>query len=56
MIDKRHKIAEKEGIERHRYTRESKQLLRDTYNGTHPEPSKASEQDIQINAFLAASA
>ena len=34
VIDKCNKIAEKEGInQRQRYTRESKQLLRDTYNG-----------------------
>ena len=37
VIDKCNKIAEEAGIkQRQRYTRESKQLLRDTYNGKHP--------------------
>lgn len=37
VIDKCNKIAEEEKIDqRRRYRRESKQLLRDTYNGTHP--------------------
>jgi len=37
VIDKCNKIAEEEGIEQRRYyTRESKQLLWDPYNGTHP--------------------
>jgi len=41
VIDKCNKIAEKEGIkQRQRYTRESKQLLRDTYNGKHPKREK----------------
>ena len=41
VIDKCNKIAEKEGInQRQRYTRESKQLLRDTYNGKHPKRAK----------------
>jgi transposase, IS5 family len=36
VIDKCNKIAEQEGIkQRQRYTRESKQLVRDTYNGKH---------------------
>lgn len=41
VIDKCNKIAGKEGIEqRQRYTRESKQLVRDTYNGKHPKRAK----------------
>jgi len=45
VIDKCNKIAEKEGInQRQRYTRESKQLLRDTYNGKHPKRAKQSRK------------
>lgn len=45
VIDKCNKIAEKEGIEqRRRYTRESKQLLRDTYNSTHPKRVKKAKK------------
>lgn len=41
VIDKCNKIAQKEGIvQRQRYTRESKQLVRDTYNGKHPKRIK----------------
>lgn len=41
VIDKCNKIAEQEGIkQRQRYTRESKQLVRDTYNGKHPKRAK----------------
>jgi IS5 family transposase len=41
VIDKCNKIAKQEGIEqRQRYTRESKQLLRDTYNSRHPKRVK----------------
>lgn len=41
VIDKCNEIAKKEGIDqRQRYTRESKQLLRDTYNGKHPKRIK----------------
>jgi len=41
VIDKCNKIADKEDIEqRQRYTRESKQLVRDTYNGKHPKRAK----------------
>jgi len=41
VIDKCNKIAEKEGIkQRQRYTRESKQLVRQTYNGKHPKRAK----------------
>jgi IS5 family transposase len=41
VIDKCNKIADKEGIkQRQRYTRESKQLVRDTYNGKHPKRAK----------------
>lgn len=41
VIDKCNQIAEREDIkQRQRYTRESKQLLRDTYNGKHPKRVK----------------
>jgi len=41
VIDKCNKIADQEGIkQRQRYTRESKQLVRDTYNGKHPKRAK----------------
>jgi IS5 family transposase len=41
VIDKCNKIAKKEGIkQRQRYTYESKQLVRDTYNGKHPKRIK----------------
>ncbi|MDD4527213.1 MAG: IS5 family transposase [Candidatus Margulisbacteria bacterium] len=41
VIDKCNAIAQKEGItQRQRYTRESKQLVRDTYNGKHPKRAK----------------
>ena len=41
VIDTCNKIAKKEGIiQRQRYTRESKQLVRDTYNGKHPKRVK----------------
>lgn len=41
VIGKCNKIAQKEGIaQRQRYTRESKQLVRDTYNGKHPKRAK----------------
>lgn len=41
VIDKCNKIAEKEGIQqRQRYTRESKQLLRNTYNSKHPKRAR----------------
>ena len=41
VIDKCNTIAEKEGIkQRRRYTRESKQLVRDTYNSKHPARAK----------------
>ena len=45
VIDKCNTIAEKEGIKQHRcYTGESKQLLRDTYNGTHPKRAKKAKK------------
>ena len=45
VIDKCNPIAEKEGIkQRRRYTGESKQLLRDTYNGTHPKRAKKAKK------------
>ena len=41
VIDKCNKIAEKTGIaQRQKFKKESKQLLRDTYNGQHPKRSK----------------
>ena len=41
VIDKCNQIARKEDIaQRQRYTRESKQLVRDTYNGKHPKRTK----------------
>jgi len=41
VIEKCNKIAEQEGIiQRQRYTRESIQLLCDTYNGNHPKHIK----------------
>jgi IS5 family transposase len=41
VIDKCNQIARKEDIaQRQRYTRESKQLVRDTYNGKHPKRAK----------------
>ncbi len=41
VIDKCNKIAKVEGIQqRQRYTRESKQLVRETYNGKHPKRAK----------------
>ena len=45
VIDKCNTIAEKEWIkQRRRYTGESKQLLRDTYNGTHPKRAKKAKK------------
>jgi len=41
VIDKCNKLADKEGIkQRQKYKKESKQLLRDTYNGQHPKRAK----------------
>lgn len=41
VIDKCNAIARKEGIKQRRhYTRESRQLVRDTYNGKHPKRMK----------------
>lgn len=41
VIDYCNKIAQKEGIkQRQRYTKVSKQLVRDTYNGKHPKRAK----------------
>jgi len=41
VIDACNKIADKENItQRQRYTKESKQLVQDTYNGTHPKRVK----------------
>jgi IS5 family transposase len=45
VIDKCNKIADKECIvQRRRYTRESKRLLRSTYNGNHPKRIKSSRK------------
>jgi len=45
VIDKCNTIAEKEGLhQRQRFTRESKQLLRDTYNGKHPKRAKQAKK------------
>jgi IS5 family transposase len=45
VIDKCNIIAEKEEItQRQRFTRESKQLLRDTYNGSHPKRAKGARK------------
>jgi len=45
VIDKCNTISEKEGInQRQRFTRESKQLLRDTYNGKHPKRAKQAKK------------
>ncbi len=45
IIDKAVKIAQKENIaQRQSYKRTSKQLLRDTYNGTHPKRRKKAQK------------
>jgi IS5 family transposase len=45
VIDKCNKIAAQTGISQRRtYSRESKQLLRDTYNGKHPKRSKQAKK------------
>jgi IS5 family transposase len=45
VIDKCNEIAKKEGIkQRQRFTRESKQLLRETYNGNHPKRAKQAKK------------
>lgn len=45
VIDKCNKIAKVEGIkQRQRYTYESKQLVRDTYNGKHPKRIKQAKK------------
>lgn len=48
VIDKCNKIAENEGIpQRQRYTRESKQLLRNTYNSKHPKRAKKARKAMR---------
>jgi len=48
VIDKCNTIAVKEGVEqRQRYTRESKQLLRDTYNSKHPRRVKKARKAMR---------
>jgi len=45
VIDKCNEIAEQEGInQRQRYTRQSKQLVRDTYNSKHPKRAKQAKK------------
>jgi IS5 family transposase len=45
VIDKCSKIAEEAGIkQRHKFKQESKQLLRDTYNGQHPKRVKQAKK------------
>jgi IS5 family transposase len=45
VIDKCNKIAKKESIvQRQKYIKESKQLVRDTYNGQHPKRSKQAKK------------
>ena len=45
VIDKCNLIADRENIiQRQRFTRESKQLVRDTYNGAHPKRSKQAKK------------
>lgn len=45
VIDYCNKIAEKEGVkQRQRYTKVSKQLVRDTYNGKHPKRAKKAKK------------
>lgn len=45
VIDYCNKIAEKEGIkQRQRYTKVSKQLVRNTYNGKHPKRAKTARK------------
>jgi IS5 family transposase len=45
VIDNCNKIAEKEGInQRQKHKKESKQLVRDTYNGKHPKRSKKAKK------------
>ncbi len=45
VIDKCNKIADKEGIkQRQKYLKESKQLVRDTYNGSHPKRRKQAKK------------
>lgn len=55
MIDYCNKIAQSEGIkQRQRYTKVSKQLVRDTYNGKHPKRAKTarkSQRQLKIIAM-----
>lgn len=45
VIDNCNKLAQKEGlVQRRTYTRESKQLVRETYNGKHPKRSKQAKK------------
>jgi IS5 family transposase len=45
VIDKCNNIAKKESIrQRHKYKKESRQLVRDTYNGQHPKRAKQAKK------------
>jgi IS5 family transposase len=45
VIDKCNEIAEKAGVQqRHKFKKESKQLVKDTYNGQHPKRSKQAKK------------
>ena len=45
VIDKCDKIAQATGIkQRHKFIRESRQLVRDTYNGKHPKRAKQAKK------------
>lgn len=53
VIDNCNKTAKTESIEqRRRYTRESKQLLRDTYNGKHPKRAKQANKAKRLSRQL----
>jgi IS5 family transposase len=54
VIDKCNRIAVKEGIvQRQCYTRQSKQLLREAYNGKHPRRAKAAKRAVKRLQTLA---
>jgi len=45
VIDKCNKIAEEESIkQRQKFKKESKQLVKEAYNGTHPKRAKAAKK------------
>ncbi|MDR0700222.1 MAG: IS5 family transposase [Tannerella sp.] len=48
VIDHCNRIADREGIvQRQRYTREGRQLLRDTYNGKHPKRARKAKRAVR---------